>query len=260
MSGAKVLVLSGYGINCEYETEHAFKLAGAEPERVHINRLINGEKKLDNYQILALPGGFSYADNLGGGKVLTIKMRNNLDDQVQQFIADKKPIIGICNGFQVLMKYPLLPTAGEQTFTLTHNDSARLEDRWVYLKVEEKSPCIWTKGIKNVYLPVRHGEGKFMPKGKSILDEMYANNQIVMRYCDENGNLNPPYPFNPNGSVDGVAAFCDKSGLIFGLMPHPEAFTHRTNHPRWTREEVPEEGAGVKMFRNAVEFVEEKLL
>ena len=254
----KTLVLTGYGINCDYETEYAFKQAGSEVERVHINELIEGKKRLEGYQIFAIPGGFSYADNLGGGKVVALKLRNNLDSQIQQFIADEKLIIGICNGFQVLMKYPMLPTSGEQTFTLTHNDSARLEDRWVYLKFEKESPCIWTKGIDKMYLPVRHGEGKFLPKDAAILGEMYKNNQVVARYADEKGSLNPPYPLNPNGSVDGIAAFCDKSGRIFGIMPHPEAYTHRTNHPRWTREEVPD-GEGLKIFKNAVEWAEEKL-
>ncbi|MFH1424651.1 MAG: phosphoribosylformylglycinamidine synthase I [archaeon] len=255
----KALILTGYGINCDYETQHVFELAGAEAEKVHINELINGAKKLEDYQILALPGGFSFADNLGGGKVLMLKMKNNLDEQIQQFVSDQKLIIGICNGFQVLMKYPLLPTPDEQSFTLTHNDSARLEDRWTYLKVEQDSPCIWTKGIEKMYLPVRHGEGKFVPKDDSVLKEMQKNKQLVMRYTDSEGNLNPPYPFNPNGSVDGIAGFCGKSGRIFGLMPHPEAFIHRTNHPRWTREDV-KEPEGIKIFKNAVEYAEKQLL
>lgn len=257
----RVLILVGYGINCDYETEHAFKMNGAETEKVHVNELISRKKNLEDYHILAIPGGFSYADDIAAGKVLANKMRTNISDQVEKFVEDEKLIIGVCNGFQVMMKYSMLPEFNSsQNATLSWNDSGRFEDRWVYLKVNEKSPCIWTKGIKSLYLPVRHAEGKFIPRGDGILTDLHEKNRVVAQYVDENGNLNPRYPLNPNGSVDDIAGICDDTGRIFGIMPHPEAYLYKTNHPRWTRENVPEEGMGVQVFRNAVEYVKEKLI
>lgn len=255
-----VLVLVGYGINCDYETEHAFKMVGANTEKIHVNDLINGKRNLENYHILAIPGGFSYADDIAAGKVLANKMRTNIPDQVQKFIENEKLVIGVCNGFQVMAKYPLLSRPNStQDLTLSWNDSGRFEDRWVYLKVNEKSPCIWTKGIDRVYLPIRHAEGKLIPKNEEVLKTLYERNLIVAQYTDENGNSNPGYPLNPNGSIDDIAAVCDETGRIFGLMPHPEAYLYKTNHPRWTRDNVPEEGMGVKVFRNAIEYAKEKL-
>ena len=257
----KVLILVGYGINCDYETEHAFKMNGAETEKIHVNELISGKKNLENYHILAIPGGFSYADDIAAGKVLANKMRTNISDQVEKFVEDKKLIIGVCNGFQVMVKYSMLPEFNSsQNATLSWNDSGRFEDRWVYLKINEKSPCIWTKGIKNLYLPVRHAEGKFIPRADGILRDLHEKNRVVAQYVDENGNLNPRYPLNPNGSMDDIAGICDDTGRIFGIMPHPEAYLYKTNHPRWTRENVPEEGMGVQVFRNAVEYVKKKLI
>jgi phosphoribosylformylglycinamidine synthase I len=254
----KVLVLTGYGINCDIETQHAFKLAGAEADRVHLNDLINGTKTLSDFDILAFPGGFSFGDDIASGKVLANMIRYNLGEKIQDFIDENKLIIGICNGFQAMVKMGLLPAFDRdymtQEVTLTFNDSGRFEDRWVHLKANQSSKCVFTKGIENIYLPVRHGEGKLVAKTPQVLSRLKKNNHIVFQYVDREGNLSG-YPDNPNGSVDNIAAICDKSGRIFGMMPHPEAFQHRTNHPRWTREELPEEGAGLAIFRNAVEFV-----
>lgn len=258
-----VLVLYGYGINCDSETEQGFKMAGANAEKVHINELIGigGGKRLKNYQILALPGGFSFGDDISAGKVLANKFKYNLREELNDFINEGKLIIGICNGFQAMVKLGILPAFDkeyeEEEVTLTFNDSGRFEDRWVYLKINEKSNCIWTQNIKSLYLPVRHGEGKFISKDKKIRERLKKQNQVVTQYVDSEGNL-AGYPSNPNGSEDNIAGICDETGRIFGLMPHPEGFLFPQNHPRWTREKV-QEGGGLKIFKNAVKFVKNKL-
>lgn len=256
----KVLVLTGYGINCDIETEHVFKIAGAEAERVHLTDLINGTRTLSDFHILALPGGFSFGDDIASGKVLANKIKYNLGEHIQKFIDEGKLIIGICNGFQAMVKMGLLPAFNRdyytQNVTLTFNDSGRFEDRWVHLKTNPNSKCVFTKGIDGIYLPVRHGEGKFVVKTPEDLARLKKENHIVFQYVDNDGKP-AGYPYNPNGSVDGIAGICDETGRIFGMMPHPEAFQHRTNHPAWTREDLPEEGAGITIFRNAVEYMKE---
>jgi len=255
----KALILTGYGINCDYETQHAFNLVGADAKRVHINDIIDKMENLEDYQILAFPGGFSFGDDISSGKVLANKMKFNMFDDLQKFIDDSKVIIGICNGFQSMVKLGILPAFErnykKQTTTLTFNDSGRFEDRWVYLKVNPKSRCIFTKNIDMLYLPVRHGEGKFIAK-EIFLQKLNKNNQVTLWYIDEKGNLSG-YPWNPNGSLENTAGICDETGRIFGLMPHPEAYLYMTNNPRWTREKLSEEGMGVKIFRNAVDFIKE---
>ncbi len=258
----KVLVLTGYGINCDMETQHAFRLAGADAERVHLTDLTNRTRKLSEFHILAFPGGFSFGDDIASGKVLANIIKYNLGEQVREFIDAGKLIIGICNGFQAMVKMGLLPGLnGDYTIqevTLTFNDSGRFEDRWVHLRANRRTKCVFTKGLDTIYLPVRHGEGKFVAKSPEVLARLKKGNNIVFQYTDSEGKL-AGYPHNPNGSVDNIAGICDDTGRVFGMMPHPEAYQHRTNHPRWTREELPEEGAGVAIFRNAVEYVREKL-
>lgn len=239
----KVLILYGYGINCDEETQHGFDLVGAKTEKVHINQLILGEKKLLDYQILALPGGFSFGDDLGAGKVLAVKIKYNLAEEFSKFIEKGNLIIGICNGFQALAKLGVLPG------TLLYNDSGRFEDRWVYLKINPDSPCVFTKGIERLYLPARHGEGKYISGGEKV--------KVVAQYVDEKGEL-AGYPFNPNGSEQNIAGACDETGRIFGIMPHPDAFLYPQNHPRWTRENISE-GEGKKVFQNAVDFAKQNL-
>ncbi|MBU4369702.1 phosphoribosylformylglycinamidine synthase I [Patescibacteria group bacterium] len=257
----RVLILYGYGINCDNETEQGFKMAGARAEKVHINELISGEKKLKNYQIFALPGGFSFGDDISAGKVLANKFKYNLQEKLNNFINQGKLIIGICNGFQAMAKLGILPAFNKnhkkEEVTLTFNDSGRFEDRWVYIKINQKSSCIWTQNIKNLYLPVRHGEGKFISKDRKIRERLNKQNQIVAQYVDGQGNP-ADYPFNPNGSEDNIAGICDETGRIFGLMPHPEGFLFAQNHPRWTREKI-QKGEGIKIFKNAVEFVKRGL-
>ncbi|MGL1901256.1 MAG: phosphoribosylformylglycinamidine synthase I [Fibrobacterales bacterium] len=260
MEKPKVLVITGYGINSDIELAHIFTMAGAEAERVHINDLISGARNMEEFDILSFPGGFSFGDHIASGKVYANKIKVYLKDQL--FAAKKRgvPMIGICNGFQVLVKLGLLPGAEDtfdQTCSLIHNDSAKFEDRWCYLKGNTSSKSIWTQGIEDIYLPIRHGEGKFVTKDDATLQKLHDNGNISFQYCTKEGGA-PEYPDNPNGSVDDIAGICDDSGLIFGLMPHPEVFMHMTNHPRWHREGLRGEGDGVKIFRNAVEYVKSR--
>jgi len=265
----KSIVITGNGTNCEMETAHACRLAGSdEVDVVHISELLHGEKRLDDYHFLNLAGGFLDGDDLGSAKaganrILNAKIEDGsekLYDQFVKFINDGKLILGVCNGFQLMVKLGLLPGfKGDylhQTTTLTFNDSGRFEDRWVYLKINEKSPCVFTEGIDWIYLPVRHGEGKFVTKNDDILDRLHKNDLIVAQYSNEEyKDVAINYPWNPNGSVDGIAGICNETGRLFGLMPHPEAYLHYTNHPRWTREKLPEEGRGLLIFKNAINFI-----
>ncbi len=274
------LVLSGNGINCELETAHANRLVGFDTEIVHISSLVDGSKSIHEYQFLNFPGGFLDGDDLGSAKAQAVKWKYQKAAQVTgargrarakdggggpfldeliRFIADGKVIIGICNGFQLLVKTGLLPALegryGEQPVTLTFNDSGRFQDRWVYLSVRQLSSCIFTKDMDKIYLPVRHGEGKLVTNNEETLKLLREKGHIVMQYADENGHVRAEPPWNPNGSADSIAGLCDASGRVFGLMPHPEAFVHFTQHPHWTREHLPEEGAGLKIFRNAYQYV-----
>jgi phosphoribosylformylglycinamidine synthase subunit PurQ / glutaminase len=251
----KVIVLRTAGTNCDYETVHAFQLAGAEVHFVHINQLIRGEKELSPYQILALPGGFAYGDDIAAGKILANELKYKLRDSVEKFIADGKLMIGICNGFQVMIKAGFFDRMGNaQKMTLYTNDSGKYECRWVYLKTIENSKCVFTKNVKPlIYFPIGHGEGKFTTIDENILNKLEANGQVVFKYVDANGNF-VGYPWNPNGSDRSIAGICDESGRIFGMMPHPERFLSKYNHPRWTREKLDDEGDGLVIFKNAVEY------
>jgi phosphoribosylformylglycinamidine synthase len=256
----KVVVLRTAGTNCDVETAYAFEKVGAEAERVHVNQLArSGGRGLDRFHILALPGGFSYGDDIASGKVLANEIRYRMEDEVRRFVADGKLIIGICNGFQVLVKAGLLPRLrGDKVeATLTVNDRALFEARWVHLRVED-SPCVFVKAGDSLYLPVAHGEGKFIAE-KDVLDEIERKKLVVARYVGPDGGANPGYPWNPNGSLADIAGICDPTGRIFGLMPHPERHVEPTQHPRWTREGAKSEGDGVKVFRNAVDFARRNL-
>ncbi|MCX7634614.1 MAG: phosphoribosylformylglycinamidine synthase subunit PurQ [Syntrophales bacterium] len=268
----RALVITGYGTNCEVEMAHACRLAGAERvEIVHISELLYGEKCLEDYDFLNLPGGFLDGDDLGAAKaaahrILHARVKTTgepLFAQFRRFIAAGKLILGVCNGFQLMVKLGLLPGCdgnyAQQRCTLTYNDRGRFEDRWVYLKVNPASPCVFTRGLRGLYLPVRHGEGKFVPGDEGIRQRLHRENHIVVQYCGSDyGEARMDYPANPNGSVDAIAGICDPTGRIFGLMPHPEAYLHRTNHPRWSREELPEEGMGLALFKNAVAYLRER--
>jgi len=250
----KVCILRTAGTNCDVETAFAFEKAGAEAEFVHINRLLEGEASLTNYQILAIPGGFTYGDDIAAGKILANELRCGLGDMLREFIEAGGSILGICNGFQVLAKTGLLPwpsAESTQSVTLTINDSAKFEDRWVYLAAPE-SRCIFTAGVSGMYLPVAHAEGKFVA-ADDVVDEIRRNEQVVFRYVNESGKP-AGYPYNPNGSVDDIAGICDSTGRILGLMPHPERHVLGYQHPRWTREGARAEGDGMAIFTNAVSY------
>ncbi len=242
------------GTNCDQETAFAFVQAGAEAELVHINKFIRVKKSLRDYQILALPGGFSYGDDIASGKVFANELRHKLTEELKDFVKEGKLIIGICNGFQVLVKSGLLPGNNDfqQEASLIINDSAKFEDRWVYLKSSGR--CAWTRGIPEIiYLPVAHGEGKFILKEKSGLNRLKANRQIVFQYCDARGRPSG-YPDNPNGALENIAGICDLTGRVLGLMPHPERHIAFSQHPRWFSLRRKKEGEGLGIFRNGVKY------
>lgn len=256
MTRVRVAVLKAPGTNCDQETVHAFKLAGAEAEGVWLQELKDKTKVLDSYQILAVPGGFSYGDDLGAGKLMATELQHRLGDELRRFLERDTLVIGICNGFQMLLKSGILPggkLGGPQEATLTWNDSGKFEDRWICLS-GEFNVCIWTQGMDETFeLPVAHGEGKFLPKDPSVLEQMLGFGQIVFQYTDLQGRQ-AGYPWNPNGSVQNIAAVCDPSGRVFGLMPHPERHVDATQHPRWEREGRTGEGAGLQIFKNGVKW------
>jgi len=271
----RAVVISGNGTNCEREVANACRLAGAEVvDIVHVSELLSGRTRLDDYHFLNLAGGFLDGDDLGSAKAGANRLSHaavrdseeTLSDQLQRFIAAGKLVMGVCNGFQLMTKMGLLPALGgdykRQSATLTFNDGGRFEDRWCYLKVDKASPCVFTRGLDGLYLPVRHGEGKFVVENDSVLHEIEAKHLAVVKYSDpEYASPVMEYPLNPNGSVAAIAGVCDESGRLFGLMPHPEAYVHRTHHPRWTREpELAEEGMGLLLYNNAVKYVRNNLL
>ncbi|KPJ60421.1 MAG: phosphoribosylformylglycinamidine synthase [Latescibacteria bacterium DG_63] len=257
----RVIILRTAGTNCDYETAHAFGISGAEVELVHVNRLKRKEKELLDYQILVLPGGFTYGDDISAGKVLSNELKFRLGDDFERFVEEGRLVLGICNGFQVLVKMGYLPDLSgrrDQEVTLSYNDSGKFEDRWVYLKESGSGKCIFTQDCEDlIYLPVAHSEGKFVPRDEMVLKTLRDGGQIVLTYVNRDGESSG-YPDNPNGSIDGVAGICDRTGRIFGLMPHPERHTHSTHHPRWTREGLREPD-GLIIFRNAVRFAKQML-
>lgn len=251
----KVCVLRTAGTNCDKETAAAFSLAGAACELLHINSLVSKRRVLKDFHILALPGGFSYGDDIASGRIFANELRFKLGDSLRGFIRDGKLIIGICNGFQVLVKSGFLPGTPElkQNTSLIINDSGKFEARWVYLKASGKS--VWTKGIsKIIYLPVAHGEGKFIAQDKAILNRLKKNRQVVFQYCDAQGEFSG-YPDNPNGSTENIAGICDETGRVFGLMPHPERHVLAAQHPRNWNLKSKKEGDGWQIFKNGVDYI-----
>lgn len=269
----RVAVLFGFGINCDRETAAVFDMVGGTSERLHVNHLVQGNRSLEEFDILAVPGGFSFGDHLGSGRLLGNRLRFALREQLQKFVSSGKPIIGICNGFQALVKTGLLPgpeTASLepdliQRASLTLNNTGRYEDRWVTLEFDSESPCIWTKGIQRIECPVRHGEGRFVMPTETELDRLSVNHQLTVRYVDPSTEPGSglsddllAFPVSPNGSMRNIAGICDPTGLVFGLMPHPEAFYTMWLHPEHTSMKLNEdewEGSGLQIFRNAVEYV-----
>ncbi len=266
MASPNALILGGYGINCEEETAFAFENFGAKSEIVHINDLIDGLKKFDDYQILAIPGGFSYGDDTGAGKAFANRIANNLNEEILKFVQRDTLAIGICNGFQVVAALGLAPALdekyGERQSGLMANENDRYTCRWVNLKVESDK-CVWTKGIDTLFVPIAHGEGNFyMPENE--LAGLKGNDQVVFTYTKEDVSpANGEYPYNPNGALLDIAGICDRSGRVLGLMPHPERHLFFHNRPDFTLQKekllregktLPEEGEGGQIFRNAVEY------
>ena len=249
------LIVRTAGTNCELELAHAFELAGAETHTVHLNRLIDDPGIIDAAQLIGFPGGFSYGDDIAAGRILANRLRHRLLGPLQAAVRRHVPIVGICNGFQVLAKLGLLPDpeAAVQTTTLADNTCGRFVDRWVGLEVAADTVCVWTRDIERLELPIAHGEGRFVPQSDAILAKLQENRQVVLRYADEG-----LWAGNPNGSTDRIAGICDPTGHVLGLMPHPERYTHQTNHPIWTRRSGADQAstpAGLRFFQNAVEYV-----
>jgi phosphoribosylformylglycinamidine synthase len=264
----KVMILRTAGTNCDEETAHAWQLAGAEPERVHVRALIERPQSLEQSAILTIPGGFSYGDDISAGKILASQLMHHLADPLREFVADGKPILGICNGFQVLVKAGLLPggSPGQPQVTLTLNDSARFEARWVHLRtwhdlpvrdftgkmpVPRDSPFL--AGDRIITLPIAHGEGKLVAADDAARERLRTDGHIALTYCDAAGNPGP-YPINPNGSDADIAGLCDTTGRILGLMPHPERYVHPTQHPAWTRQSG-DRADGRILFESAVAWI-----
>lgn len=252
MAEVKILMLRAPGTNCDFETQVAYEMAGAEVDSALASELFRKEKHLADYQILVIPGGFTYGDDISAGRIFANEIRLRLGEDIDKFVSDGKLIMGVCNGFQVLVKSGILPgfkDAGTQPVTLTNNDSGKFECRWIYLKVNENSPCVFTRGIESLYIPVNHGEGKLVAE-PAILDRL----NVVVQYVDEGGNTGAGYPHNPNGSLRDIAGICDDTGRIFALMPHPERYVRGTQHPRWNSE-THNKGDGLQVFINAVNWV-----
>ncbi len=271
----KAIVTTGYGTNCEREMAHACVVAGADQvDIVHLSDILDGSVSITDYHFLNLPGGFLDGDNMGAAQAGAHRLRHariagtsqRLMDQILQFVDQGGLILGVCNGFQLMVKTGLLPGLDRdyesRIVSLTYNDSGRFEDRWVTCRANSSSPCIFTRGIDTIELPIRHGEGKFIGMDQDIIQKIEDQGLITLQYTDpDTGKPAMAYPANPNGSELAIAGICDPTGRLMGLMPHPEAYHHFTNHPQWTRKSFPgEEGAGIAMFRNAVDYIRENVL
>ncbi|MFC1761045.1 phosphoribosylformylglycinamidine synthase I [Planctomycetota bacterium] len=261
MAQVKAVVLRAAGINCDMETEYALTWAGAQAERLHINRLIENKDLLDQYHIMVFPGGFSYGDDVAAGRILANQVIHHLQERVLQFIDQGKLVLGICNGFQVLVKAGILPGIGDNrrqdTVTITANDCGKFEDRWVYLAPQTDN-CVFIEPGQQIYLPIAHGEGKVVTTTPEVLDKLESAGHVAFRYVDAAG-AQGPYPINPNGSINSIAGLTDTTGRVLGLMPHPERFVKRTHHPQWTRLGDKLTADGIVLFRRAVAYAREHL-
>jgi phosphoribosylformylglycinamidine synthase len=250
----KAIILRAPGTNCDEETAEAWRRAGAEVETWHVNRLFEAPSKLDAFQILTIPGGFSYGDDLGAGRIMATRIGIALGEELRRFHGAGGLILGICNGFQALVRAGLLPGDPESgPATLAHNDSGRFEARWIRLRPRPGlSPFVTSD--EPIEMPVAHGEGKWVMKNQDALEGLEKSGRIVLHYADHQGQPTMEYPANPNGSTGAVAGVCDPTGRIFGLMPHPERHIDPLQHPRWTRRrgDPPAHGDGLRIFENAV--------
>jgi len=263
-SDVPVLIITGYGLNCEDESSYAWELAGAKPNFVHFNDLLAQPKRLHNYSVLMFIGGFSYGDHMTSGHVFALRARHRLSGDLEKFIAEGKLVMGICNGFQIIVKLGLLPGLKNeyfnQTLSIMQNDCGMFQNYWVDLRCESKSPSVFTRGLTRIQLPVRHGEGKVFTLDKNLLERIEAEGCVACRYADpETGEATQEYPHNPNGSLNAIAGLCDPTGRVFGMMPHPEAYLYAENHPHWDLQKLwgtlPKHGSGLSIFLNAVKHL-----
>jgi phosphoribosylformylglycinamidine synthase len=252
----RVLVLRAPGTNCDAETATAFELAGGQPSLVHVNRLREEPRLLDQFQVLCIPGGFSYGDDVAAGRILACQIQHHLRQALEHFQQQDKLVLGICNGFQVLLKCGLLvsDSADGPAATLAWNDSGQFEDRWVKLRTAG-GHCVLLEGLDRIFLPVAHAEGKFVARDPATLQRLRDQGHLVLRYCDEQGRDAVEFPANPNGSQASAAGLCDVSGRVLGIMPHPERYLFPTQHPYWTRHDrLGEHGDGLRLFANAIRY------
>ncbi len=261
MSDISVLIITGHGLNCEAESEHAWRLAGARPQRIHFNDLLARPERLHDFAALMFVGGFSYGDHMTSGHAFALRIRHRLRSALHTFIEQGKLIMGVCNGFQIMVKLGLLPGLDKDYFTqklsIMQNDCGTFQNFWVKLRFEAQSPCVFTRGLDPIPLPIRHGEGKLFTLDKKLLQRLEDLGCVACRYVHpETGEATQHFPHNPNGSLNQIAGLCDPSGRIFGLMPHPEAYLYPENHPQWDLQRLkgilPEQGLGRKIFCNAV--------
>lgn len=261
----RVCVLRAPGTNCDAETAFAFEKAGGKPDSLHLNEFLAKRKHLKDYQILAISGGFSFGDDIGSGVVLASKLRRSLKETLAEFLLADKLALGICNGFQTLLKAGVLPE-GTSHFpptpqsraksTLTWNENGRYTSVWVKLKVPA-SNCVFLRDIDEIELPCAHAEGRIAVQDEATLKAWQDAGQIALQYAQVDGATGSqtlPFPANPNGSAWNIAGLSDPTGRVLGLMPHPERFLFATNHPQWTRRKLTGDGAGLKLFENAIAY------
>ncbi|MCU0846878.1 MAG: phosphoribosylformylglycinamidine synthase subunit PurQ [Spirochaetes bacterium] len=267
MAKPRVLVMAGYGINCEEETAFSFRISGADPKIVHINDLITCRGILDSFQVFVFPGGFSYGDDTGSGRALANRIKNNLMDEIKRFIDRDTLMLGICNGFQVMVNIGLIPAiggfSGREEVSLENNRTSRYECRWVDLAVNRNSCCVFTRGIETLHVPVAHGEGNFYAP-PAVLDSILAGDLVALSYVKPDGTpAGGEFPYNPNGSALDIASICGGNGRIMGMMPHPERGIFFNQRDDWTflRDKharngspVPEFSDGIAIFKNAVDY------
>ncbi len=258
MTKPRILILRAPGTNCDSETAFAFERAGGLAEVLHLNRLLEAPRLAAEYQVLCIPGGFSYGDDVAAGRIFANQIRHHLSDVLSEFRAAGKLVLGICNGFQVLVKSGLLDTDDPQgpAASLSWNESGRFVDRWIHLRTDG-SKCVFLAGIQRMFLPIAHAEGQFTARNEESLHQLQQAGQLVLRFeaaggADDAGDAADGY--NPNGSMADVAGMCDTTGRVFGMMPHPERFIDPTHHPQWTRLPPQQEGDGLQLFRNAVRY------
>ena len=259
----KVLIITGYGVNCEAESEYAWKLVGAKPSLVHLNDLLKNPTQILNYDAMMFIGGFSYGDHMSSGHVFAQRIKINMKDVFLEYINEGKLILGICNGFQVMTKIGILPGLEKEYFkqkvSLIQNDCGFFQNFWVNVKINKQSPCVFTKDLDYIPLPIRHGEGKLFTLDDKIINDIEKLNCVAVRYANEDGTLATNFPNNPNGSINSIAGLCDPSGRIFGMMPHPEAYLFPENHPTWDFDirdkDLPKYGLGTLFFDNAMKYI-----